>query len=64
MTLLFLLLKPLLLMLERKIFKKQMKEFAIQLMEEYARSTDNHVDDALVRKVRNCLLHTTDAADE
>ena len=55
MTLLFLLLKPLLLMLVRKVFKKQMKEFAIQMMEEYAKSTDNDIDDALVLKVRNAM---------
>ena len=55
MTLLFLLLKPLLLMLVRKVFKKQMKEFAVQMMEEYAKSTDNDVDDALVLKVRNAM---------
>ena len=55
MTLLFLLLKPLLLMLVRKVFKKQMIEFAIQMMEEYAKSTDNDVDDALVLKVRNAM---------
>ena len=55
MTLLFLLLKPLLLMLVRRVFKKQMKEFAIQMMEEYAKSTDNDVDDALVLKVRNVM---------
>ena len=53
--LLFLLLKPILLMLVRKVFKKQMKEFAIQMMEEYAKSTDNDVDDALVLKVRNAM---------
>jgi len=55
MTLLFLLLKPLLLMLVRKVFKKQMKEFAVQMMEEYAKSTDNDVDDALVAKIRNSM---------
>ena len=55
MTFLFLLIKPLLLMLVRKVFKKQMKEFAIQMMEEYAKSTDNDVDDALVLKVRNAM---------
>ena len=55
MTLLFLLLKPLLLMLVRKVFKKQMKEFAIQMMEEYAKSTDNDVDDALVAKIRKSM---------
>ena len=55
MSLLFLLLKPLLLMLVRKVFKKQMKEFAVQMMEEYAATTDNDVDDALVAKIRNSM---------
>jgi len=55
MSLLFLLLKPLLLMLVRKVFKKQMKEFAVQMMEEYAKSTDNDIDDALVLKVKNAM---------
>jgi len=55
MSLLFLMLKPLLLMLVRKVFKKQMKEFAVQMMEEYAKSTDNDVDDALVLKVKNAM---------
>ncbi len=55
MTFLFLLIKPLLLMLVRKVFKKQMKEFAVQMMEEYAKSTDNDVDDALVAKIRKSM---------
>ena len=55
MSLLLLLLKPLLLMLVRKVFKKQMKEFAVQMMEEYAKTTDNDVDDALVLKVKNAM---------
>ena len=55
MSLLFLLLKPLLLMLVRKVFKKQMKEFAVQMMEEYAKSTDNDVDDALVLRVKKAM---------
>ena len=55
MSLLFLLFKPLLLMLVRKVFKKQMKEFAVQMMEEYAKSTDNDVDDALVPKIRKSM---------
>ena len=55
MSLLFLLLKPLLLMLVRKVFKKQMKEFAVQMMEEYAKSTDNDMDDALVAKIRKSM---------
>ena len=55
MTLLFLLIKPLLLMLVRRVFKKQMKEFAVQMMEEYAKSTDNDVDDALVLRVKKAM---------
>jgi len=55
MTFLFLLLKPILLMLVRKVFKKQMKEFAVQMMEEYAKSTDNDIDDALVLKIKNSM---------
>ena len=42
-------------MLVRKVFKKQMKEFAIQMMEEYAKSTDNDVDDALVLRVKKAM---------
>ena len=55
MSLLFLMFKPLLLMLVRKVFKKQMKEFAVQMMEEYAKSTDNDVDDALVLRVKKAM---------
>ena len=42
-------------MLVRRVFKKQMKEFAVQMMEEYAKSTDNDIDDALVLKIRNSM---------
>ena len=55
MTLLFLLIKPLLLMLVRKVFKKQMKEFAVQMMEEYVKTTYNDVDDQLVARVRKAM---------
>ena len=55
MSLLFLMLKPLLLMLVRKVFKKQMKEFAVQMMEEYAKTTDNDVDDQLVARVKKAM---------
>tara|TARA_B100001079_G_scaffold11644_1_gene9450 strand:+ start:78 stop:260 length:183 start_codon:yes stop_codon:yes gene_type:complete len=55
MTFLFLLIKPLLLMLVRKVFKKQMKEFAVQMMEEYVKSTDNDVDDQLVARIRKAM---------
>ena len=55
MTLLFLLIKPILLMLVKKVFKKQMKEFAVQMMEEYVKTTDNDVDDQLVARVRKAM---------
>ena len=55
MSLLFLLLKPLLLMLVRKVFKKQMKVFAVEMMEEYSKSTDNDIDDALVAKIKKAM---------
>tara|TARA_Y100001936_G_scaffold67831_1_gene66820 strand:+ start:45 stop:227 length:183 start_codon:yes stop_codon:yes gene_type:complete len=55
MTFLFLLIKPLLLMLVRKVFKKQMKEFAVQMMEEYVKSTDNDIDDQLVARIRKAM---------
>ena len=42
-------------MLVRKVFKKQMKEFAVQMMEEYAKTTDNDVDDQLVARVRKAM---------
>ncbi len=55
MTLLFLAFKPLLLMMVRKIFKKQMKVFAVEMMEEFAKSTDNDVDDQLVARVKEAM---------
>ena len=42
-------------MLVRKVFKKQMKEFAVQMMEEYAKSTDNDVDDLLVARIKKAM---------
>ena len=42
-------------MLVRRVFKKQMKQFAIQMMEEYAKTTDNDIDVALVLKVKNAM---------
>jgi len=55
MSLLFLLLKPLLLMLVKRVFKKQMKQFAVDMLEEYAKTTDNDVDDALVLRVKSAM---------
>ncbi len=42
-------------MLVRRVFKKQMKEFAVQMMEEYAKTTDNDVDDQLVARVKKAM---------
>tara|TARA_B100000287_G_scaffold233466_1_gene219826 strand:+ start:2900 stop:3082 length:183 start_codon:yes stop_codon:yes gene_type:complete len=55
MTFLFLLVKPLLLMAVRKVFKKQMKTFAVEMLEEYAKTTDNDVDDQLVARVKKAM---------
>ena len=52
MTFLFLLLKPILLLAVRKVFKKQMKTFAVEMLENYAKTTDNDVDDELVARVK------------
>ena len=55
MTFLFLLLKPILLLAVRKVFKKQMKTFAVEMLENYAKTTDNDVDDELVERVKKAM---------
>ncbi len=55
MTFLFILFKPILFLMVRKVFKKQMKIFAVEMMEDYAKSTDNEVDDALVARVKKAM---------
>ena len=55
MTFLFLLLKPMLLLAVRKVFKKQMKTFAVEMLENYAKTTDNDVDDELVARVKKAM---------
>ena len=42
-------------MLVRRVFKKQMKEFAVQMMEEYVKTTDNDVDDQLVARIKKAM---------
>ena len=42
-------------MLVRKVFKKQMKEFAVQMMEEYVKTTDNDMDDELVARIKKAM---------
>ena len=55
MTFLFLLFKPLLFLAVRKVFKKQMKVFAVEMLEDFAQSTDNDVDDQLVARVKKAM---------
>jgi len=55
MTFLFLLLKPILVLAVRKVFKKQMKTFAVEMLENYAKTTDNDVDDELVARVKKAM---------
>ena len=42
-------------MLVRKVFKKQMKQFAVEMLEDYAKYTDNAVDDQLVARVKKAM---------
>ena len=42
-------------MLVKRVFKKQMKQFAVDMLEEYSKTTDNDVDDALVAKIRKSM---------
>ena len=52
---LFLLLKPMLFLMVKKLFKKQMKAFLVQSLEWLAAQTDNDVDDFLVSKVKTAM---------
>ena len=51
----FLLLKPMLFLMVKKLFKKQMKAFLIQSLEWLAAQTDNDLDDLLVGKVKTAM---------
>ena len=42
-------------MLVKKVFKKQMKEFAVEMMQEYALATDNDIDDELVARIKKAM---------
>ena len=55
MTFIFILIKPILLLAVRKVFKKQMKVFAVEMLEDFAQSTDNDVDDELVARVKKAM---------
>ena len=39
----------------KKLFKKQMKSFIINTLEEYVKQTDNDLDDLLVEKVKSAM---------
>ena len=55
MNFLFLLLKPVLLLMVKKLFKKQMKVFIVNSLEWLVSQTDNDVDDFLLQKVKNAM---------
>ena len=49
----FLLLKPVLFLMLKKIFKKQMKAFIISAIEWLVIQTDNDLDDKILAKIKN-----------
>ena len=55
MNFLFLLLKPILFIMVKKIFKKQMKLFIINALEWLVSQTDNDIDDLLLSKIKNAM---------
>ncbi len=55
MNFLFLLLKPVLFLMVKKLFKKQMKLFIISALEWLVLQTDNDIDDLLLGKVKNAM---------
>lgn len=52
---LFLLFKPMLFLILKKFFKKQMKAWIVSALEWLASQTDNDIDDAIVRKVKSAM---------
>ena len=53
MGFLFLVLKPLLFLMLKKFFKKQMKVFIVAALEWLVQQTDNDLDDKILSKVKN-----------
>ena len=49
----FLLFKPMLLLMLKKIFKKQMKAFIVSAIEWLVLQTDNDLDDKLLAKIKS-----------
>ena len=52
---LFLLFKPVLFLILKKFFKKQMKAWIVSALEWLALQTDNEIDDAIVGKVKSAM---------
>ena len=53
MGFLFLVLKPLLFLMLKKVFKKQMKIFIVAALEWLVQQTDNDLDDKILSRVKN-----------
>ncbi len=51
----FLLVKPMLFLTLKKLFKKQMKAWIVSALEWLALQTDNDIDDAIVRRVKAAM---------
>ena len=52
---LFLIFKPVLFLILKKFFKKQMKAWIVSALEWLALQTDNEIDDAIVRRVKSAM---------
>ncbi len=55
MNFLFLLVKPILFLMAKKLFKKQMKLFIINVLEWLVCQTDNDIDDFLLGKIKKAM---------
>ena len=55
MTFLFVLLKPILFLMLKKLFKKQMKLFIINSIEWLVEQTDNDLDDKILAKIKGAM---------
>ena len=52
---LFLLFKPVLFLILKKFFKKQMKTWIVSALEWLALQTDNEIDDAIMKRVKSAM---------
>ena len=55
MNFFFLLLKPILFLMVKQLFKKQMKLFIINALEWLVSQTDNDIDDLLLGKIKSAM---------